>query len=696
MLNRRRELVLVTALLLLAVALRAWDLSRLPPGFHDDELAYIRITETVRGGNIAVYYQVGDGHGRAAIYPIANMLVSDAVGTGLFGYRVLSLWSGLLSLAVLYRLARRLFSVPVGLVALGLMTVSLRAVLLARTATPEPFVSLITLITMWCLVAAFNVRQDVRYRTPLTLPFAMLALAFGLSGYLHYTALVVGPLGALFFAHLLFTRQPLSRRVWSAAVFVIVLTTVIALPYLLSTLRDPQSSELYVMWSERPRSVAELIDGALHAVSGVIWRGDFRVTENLPPTPLLGPVMALLLALGAIESLRRWRQPRYALLLLVLGAGLLTDLWVGVEATFTANLVALPAVYILPGIGVIVLWRALRVRQADVAWQPVALLLVAALAANIVLVRERLFDDWRHDPEVAEAYHANLGNLAAYLDRTPDELPASLCAAYLNEPHTVGLSPRQILRVMMHRNDMPLRHSDCRAGLVFPNGGAPMRFIFMDVNDRLLMPPELTDWLVGSQPLVVEGLPVGTVLRVDVEQRIRDAGGYWDQFSPAYYMPSAIRGKLKVELPVPLEQNLTFAGYEPRVLNAKPVPGGDPVVLVTYWRVDGKLPDELGIFAHLLAYPEGGQTVPLLEPWAESNTIDVMPGELKNRDLFAQVSYLWLSDSVKPDTYALTVGAYTVSASVLDNHLNVMDPAGGSQAQGDRLLLGDIVVKSGP
>src|SRR5690606_22694837 len=121
----------------------------------------------------------------------------------------------------------------------------------------------------------------------------------------------------------------LSRRVWSAAVFVIVLTTVIALPYLLSTLRDPQSSELYVMWSERPRSVAELIDGALHAVSGVIWRGDFRVTENLPPTPLLGPVMALLLALGAIESLRRWRQPRYALLLLVLGAGLLTDLWVG-------------------------------------------------------------------------------------------------------------------------------------------------------------------------------------------------------------------------------------------------------------------------------------------------------------------------------------------------------------------------------
>lgn len=691
--NRRRELTLVVALLLLAVVLRVWDLSRLPPGFNDDELAHIRITETVRGGNIAVYYQVGDGRGRAAVYAVANMLATELVGTGLFGYRVLSLWGGLISLAVLYRLARRLFGAPAALVALGAMTVNLRAALLARTATPEPFVPLLTLLALWGLVVAFNVRQDVRYRMPQTLPFAMLAVIFGLSGYLHFTALVLGPLGGLFFAHLLITRQPLSRRVWSAAVFVIVLTTVIAVPYLISTLRDPRASELYVLWSERPQSATDVVDGALRAISAVIWRGDVRVVENLPSKPLLGPVMALLLVLGAVEALRRWRQPRYALMLFTLGAGLLTDLWVGVDATFSANLVALPAVFILPGIGALTVWRSLRARGVEAAWQPVALLLAAMLATNILLVRERLFDDWRSHPQVAEAYHANLGYLAAYLDRTPDGLPVSLCAAYLHEPHAAGLSPRQILRVMMHRDDMDLRHSDCRAGLVFPNGGAPMRFVFMDAADRQLMPPELTDWLVGSQPIAVDGLPVGAVLRVDVEQRIRDAGGYWDSFSPAYFMPSATRDKQRVKLPVPLEQNLTFAGYEPRVLNSKPVPGGDPIVLVTYWRVDGKLPDELGIFAHLLAYPEGDQAVPLLEPWAESNTIDVIPAELKNRDLFAQVSYLWLSDSVKPGTYALTVGAYTVSASVLDNHLNVMHDG---QSQGDRLLLGDIAVRPGP
>ena len=66
--NRRIELFLVTGLLLLAAALRIWDLARLPPGFSDDELASIRITETVRQGEVAVYYQIAGTHGRAAIF----------------------------------------------------------------------------------------------------------------------------------------------------------------------------------------------------------------------------------------------------------------------------------------------------------------------------------------------------------------------------------------------------------------------------------------------------------------------------------------------------------------------------------------------------------------------------------------------------------------------------------------------------
>ncbi len=692
--NRRIELFLVTGLLVLAAVLRIWDLTRLPPGFNDDELAFIRITETVRQGEVAVYYQIAGTHGRAGMYGVGNMLVTELIGGGLFGYRLFPLWGGLLALALLYRLARRLYGSAVALFALAVMSTNLRAILLARSTTSEAWVPAYVLLVLLLLVMAFHLRREVRFHTPVTLHFALLALVLGASGYLHYTGLVLAPLSLLFFLHLLMTHQPLSRRVWSAGVFVIVLASVIALPYLISTVRHPALSEPDLVWSERPRSVADGIEGVINAVGGIVWQGDSRVTHNLPDAALIGPVMAILLIAGVIAALRRWREPGYLLILLVLMAGLLTDAWVGVDTSFSANLVSLPAIYILPGIGVMAIWDALRVREVRNAARLVTVGILVILAVNVVTLRDHLFNDWPHHDQIDAGYHARLGYLAAYLDHTADDLPVSFCAARLNEPLAVGLTPRQMLRLMMHRETLDIRHSDCRGGIVLINGGAPMRFAFANVDDRAQMPPELSDWLSDAQPIPVAGLPAGSVLRVDVEQRVNDSGGYWATFSNAYYMPGENDDLQPVEMPVPFEQNLTFAGYDPRVLEGVRQAGGDPVVLITYWRVDGPLPRDLGIFAHLLSYTETEPRALLLEPWAEANALDVFPSELKKRDIFAQVSYLWLSENMPPETYALTVGAYVDTVTVLENHLDVLDPALNFQPHGDRLLLGNIIVET--
>jgi hypothetical protein len=204
---------------------------------------------------------------------------------------------------------------------------------------------------------------------------------------------------------------------------------------------------------------------------------------------------------GTITATRRWREPGYALVLMVLAAGLITDAWVEVETTYSANLVLLPAVYILSGIGVMAIWQSLRVRRAESASRIVVAGLAILLAANLVSLRDRLFNDWKHDKQVAAGYHAGLGYLAAYLDRTPDDLPVSMCTARLNEPGEIGLSPRQILRLMLHREGLDIRHSDCRGGLVLINAGAPMRFAFAGLNDRETMPPELLDWLSGGESI---------------------------------------------------------------------------------------------------------------------------------------------------------------------------------------------------
>jgi 4-amino-4-deoxy-L-arabinose transferase-like glycosyltransferase len=695
-LNKRTELWLVTGLLLLAALLRLADLVHLPPGFSDNELAYLRLTETVRQREVAVYYQVGDGQARAGMYAVANALVTEFTGGGLFGYRILPLWAGMVALALLYALARRLFGVPVALIALGVMSTNLRAVILARTASPGAVLPAYVLLTLLVLTAAFNLHHEIRFRTPTTRPFALLAVLFGAAGYLHYTGLLLAPLGAVFFAHLLITRQPVSRRVWSAAIFVIVLASVVAMPYVISTLREPRLSEPYLMWTARPRSLGDGVESVLNAIGSVFLRGDPDPARNLPGTPLVGPVMAVLLLTGLVVALRRWREPRYALILIALATGLLMDSWVDTEATYSADFVALPAIYILPGIGVMALWRELRGRGIQQAWRLVTLILVALLVANVIAVWHHVFRSWKNNSQVAAAYHAPLGYLAAYLDRTPHGPPVSMCAVHFSQPEDTGLSPRQVLELMMHRQSMPIRHSDCRGGLVLINAGAPMRFAFADIRDRAQMPPELAAWLSDATPIHVEGLPDGSVLYVDVEQRIRDAGGYWDANSPVFFMPDEQSSDEPVKLPVQLEHNLTFAGYDPRVFSGVRVAGGEPIVLVTYWRVDGRLPADLGIFAHLLAYPENGSPVPLLEPWAEANAIDVIPTELRDRDFFAQVSYIWLAKTLNPAQYALTVGAFVNQVAVLANHLEVLDSALDYQPHGDRLLLGNITVEAPP
>ena len=697
-LKHQPKIALATVLLALAALLRLWGAAQLPPGFSDNELAHIRITEAVRAGSVSVYYQAGDGRVCAGLYGVLNSVLTEAVGDGLLGYRALSFFAGMLTLATAWALTRRLFGGTVALVTLGALAVNGRAVTLARTASAEAFVPLFTLLVLWGLVVAFHLRRKVRFAPPSTPAFAVLGGLLGAAGYLHYSALALGPLAVLFFVHLRLTHQPLSRRVWGAWGFVIVLATIVGTPYLISTFRDRALSEPYsAFWAQRPADLGVWARGALNALGGLFLQGDPDPARNVGGLPLMGVWLAMLWALGTVQAVRRWRDPRHALLLLSLGAGLLTDAWVGERATFSANLVALPAVYMLVGVGAWTFWERLQRRGVRVAWQLSVLFVVFALGAEVGIWRAQIVEAWEHDEATARAYHANIGRLAAYLDRTPDGLPISFCAAGLREPSAGGLSPRQMLSVMMHREGLPIRSSDCRGGLVLVNAGAPMRFAFADRSDRERMPPELQEWLEDAEPIHVPGLPDGAVLRVDVEQRVRDAGGYWAAKAPTFYMPDENTPPQPVQLPARMEGNLSFAGYDPRVWDGEYVAGGPPIVLVTYWRVDGELPPELGIFAHLLAYPdplpEHGARVPLLEPWAEANTLDVVPAELRERDFFVQVSYLWLADTLKAADYALTVGAYVDTAAVLENHLRVLDPTRDYQPRSDRLWLGDLHVR---
>ncbi|HEX3050642.1 MAG TPA: glycosyltransferase family 39 protein [Aggregatilineaceae bacterium] len=707
--NKKLELWLVVLLLLLVALLRVWDLTCLPPGFTDDEITAIRMSENVRDGDVRVYYPIGGG-GRAAMFSIFNTLSTSAVGDGLLGYRMLPVWCGLITLALLYRLARRLFDVRLALITLGLLAVNMRAIWLSRTVTAEAVVPLFVVLTLLTLVIAFNMRQEVYFRVPDTLPFVLLALLLGIGGYLHYSLLVLGPLVVLLFGHMMLTHQPVSRRMWNALFFVVILATVAALPYLISTAREPKTSEPYLLWAERPQSVGEGLDGLVQAVGGLLIQGDTNPARNLPEHPLLGPAVAVLFVIGLIDAGRKWRDPRYFLLLALLAAGVLTDAWIQPETTFSANLVALPAIGLLAGQGAISIGQALRGRGWQHAWQMMVLVLVAIGIANIVTVRNSLFEAWRTDAEITAAYHAQFGYLAQYLDRTADGLPVSMCSMSADDDELVDL--------MMHRDNLAIRHSDCQSGLVFINAGEKMRFVFAGLPDEKViqkrlaqrpelvvgddavippdvlydaagMRPELADWMRDGEVVPVEGVPDGTVITVDVAERIADANGSVWSAVQVFFLPNA-NGKIDIaSIPVTFEGNLTFAGYQ---LGGGRLPGddGNPVVLISYWRVDGTLPENLQFYADIRRYhkhSESGENVPAtdlgLNP--QNNGINVEEAELQKRDVFAQVLFIPPYHNVEKGEYGLTLGV-----NVGNQPLNVLDREANGRARGNLLWLGSI------
>jgi 4-amino-4-deoxy-L-arabinose transferase-like glycosyltransferase len=164
---------------LIAAGLRLWNLTILPPGLNTDELTNIRITESVRAGNIAVFYNLsalGDEGGREGLYHMALAATTTVTGSGLVGYRLLSVMLNMVMLALVYALANRLFGPLAGVAALALLALGMWPIILARTIGPETAIPLITAAVMLVLARALPVNPGQSLREPGTGLFAALGL----------------------------------------------------------------------------------------------------------------------------------------------------------------------------------------------------------------------------------------------------------------------------------------------------------------------------------------------------------------------------------------------------------------------------------------------------------------------------------------------------------------------------------------
>jgi 4-amino-4-deoxy-L-arabinose transferase-like glycosyltransferase len=668
--------LLAVVLLLVGAGLRALQFSTLPIGFNEDEITDVLLTEAVRQGNIEVFYDLGryglGSGGREGLYHTVQAALTGILGNGLFGYRISSFWVGMLTLTVLYALAQRLFGPLVGVASLALMTTNMWSILLSRQVGRETVLPLMILLVWLALARVLAVYREHHSMLPETTGFALLGALLGLGFYVHPTHIMVVLFSALFILYRLRSRQRFSRQALSYLLFALLLMIIIATPYLISSIRLSWLSGPTRIFDQYDVVDAPLLATVADSLSGFLFVGDASAARNVPGRPLIDLVSGLLLLIGVLTGLRNWRQGRYALVLIA-AISLMPAALVSMNTpNFTALTPLIPVVALFFGIGVRELYRSLAPRV-----QPfMGVALVGLIGFNLVWTSRDLYTVWPESKAVYNAYHGRLGDLARHIDRTAADLPTVVCESGQKLHPEDALTSTDLLDLMMNRKDLHLRFADCGTSLIFVDGGGAQQIIMPDPDTLAMMQSYLRQWVDRGQ-LVAE-LPPASVVRLEVAQPLADTIGRFTTTAPAAFAPDAPGGTGLAVPPVRFGGNITFLGYEAQHSGAYP-PGGD-VVSITYWRVDGEVPPDLRFFTHILADPASCCVT-------QNDTIGVDLRQLRNRDVFVQLTFLQLPYSTSPGEYSVSVGAYTASN---DARMVVID---GETERGNRLFLERIRVE---
>ncbi len=353
----------VLAILVVAAVLRTFRLDTFPPGLYADVAANGLDALGVPQHGLQVIYPRGTGNG---IEGMIDWL--DAISVALVGGKPIALYLttvviGLVTLPVHYLLASRLFGRRVGLISTALLAVSFWAVhysrLGYRTALVPLFLDLAFLFLWWAA------RGGSAWR------WAVAGAVIGLGAYT-YTSyrLVVLVVAGLIVLRILARRElPGTRSSW--ALYVLA-AAVVAAPLAIATVLHPEVLSRDIGVSVLSGGPIASLPGRLvdHAVRTIamfnVW-GDPERQYNVPHLPLFDPLVGLAFLAGIVVAIERWRESRYALLLVWLGVFTLV---VGLSDRTPHMLRGsglIPAAYLLAAVGLDAVLLKLWPRRAALA-----------------------------------------------------------------------------------------------------------------------------------------------------------------------------------------------------------------------------------------------------------------------------------------------------------------------------------------
>jgi 4-amino-4-deoxy-L-arabinose transferase-like glycosyltransferase len=344
--------------------------------------------------------------GREGLFGVLHGWLSIFFGKGQLPLRFFAVGCSLLSVALVYALGRRLFGHFSGLVAAIGMALTFYPIIIGRSITREALAVPLITLALLVMAGAVHLRHHIQPALPQVALYASLGALIALTAYAHWIGLLLVPLFGVFISYLLATRQPISRRVISYSLFGALIALIVAIPYIGATVRTFPISSLNTLWSNRPERLEEFLSGIWQAIGGIGIYGDMLPQQNLPAMPLLNPIGFVLLLIGVIEALRRFRRaPNYVLPLLALLLGLLADAWTRGALNFSHQLLALPAIMLLMGAGAATIANVFRASlPRATADRLIVFGTFAIAAATCFATSDLLFRVWANRSDVQSVY----------------------------------------------------------------------------------------------------------------------------------------------------------------------------------------------------------------------------------------------------------------------------------------------------
>lgn len=674
----------LTLVILLAFGLRVWSLPQVPPGITHDEASNGHDAAAILQGEHRIYFPVGYGHEPLYNYSVA--LVTAFAGQSIFSLRFTTVLWGMGQLVLAVALARRWWGRTAAVAVAAAYTASFWSLMLSRVGLRAPALPALLTASVYCYVhavpsghpqeSALGTRHgdkslpsllggspgEQRGRLPRRVPPAVAYVASGLflgaSLYTYMASRGMPLLYVVYLIALILTDRPKFRGVWQGTLALLLIAAAISAPLFIHLHRNPHLEQRIGQLGQAITAAQlgnwqPLLKNLADSAPMLFLKADPQWLYNIAGRPGLEPLLVCGLLAGLAYAVGHIRRASVLLSLIWLVGGLAPALLVTVDYNLLHAIAAMPAVMLLIGAGAAWISRGLHHLERPAFAGATALTLIAfTWMWTVVGTARAYFVTWAENRDVRVAYHHHVVALGRHLEGSTDATPAVITTLYPGEVHDP-----YAMEMALRSDDRQLRWVDGRWALFIPSSITNLyieeqtqpvdelwSYIAPDLEEGVTLRFRENDIPTQTTEYTWHTSATWQRLKATTVQRTYIAAG-----DPPPSTPHR-----QVDQPIPFGRSVVLIGHS--WLNQAPDHEGKSDLL-TLWEVTDGAPEDLTIFAHLIA--RDGELV------AQSDRLDAPSWQWRPGDRFVQRHRLrpsqGISDDAYRDAYGVALGLYTTA-----------------------------------